>query len=391
MCYHARRSPHGARAAASAANTAVYRLFKPILFLLQAETAHRVVMRLLAWLGRLPGGLWWLKTLYSVDDPVLRLHAFGLELKNPLGLAAGLDKDAEAFEAFGALGFGLVEVGTLTGEPQLGNEKPRLFRLPRDRALINRMGFNNHGAADAAVRLNRRRRGSFRLGANIGRTKLVENERAIDDYVKSTRALGPYVDYLVINVSSPNTPGLRALQDKESLAPLLQRVRATLDAEVPARRIPLLVKVAPDLVDADIDAVAEVALELGLDGIIATNTTIARTGLVTPASAIEACGAGGLSGPPVAERALYVLRRLRAKVGSKVTLIASGGISDGDAAFERICAGASIVQIYTGLIYEGPALPQRIARQLARRLRQAGFSSVDAAIGVDVTAPRAST
>lgn len=368
----------------------MYRFFKPLLFLLGAETAHRVVMRSLSWLARLPGGLWWLRTLFSADDPILRLKALGLELKNPIGLAAGLDKDAEAFEAFAALGFGLVEVGTLTGEPQLGNERPRLFRLPRDRALINRMGFNNHGAAAAALRLQRRRGSEYSLGANIGRTKLVENERAIDDYVKSTRALAPHVDYLVINVSSPNTPGLRALQDKQSLAPLLHRVRATLDAEVPARHIPLLVKVAPDLVDADIDAVAEVALELGLDGIIATNTTIARTGLVTPASEVDACGAGGLSGPPVAERALYVLRRLRAKVGSRVTLIASGGISDGDAAFERICAGASIVQIYTALIYEGPALPRRIARGLAHRLRQAGFSSVDEAIGVDVTRSRVS-
>ena len=368
----------------------MYSLFKPILFLLKAETAHRVVMRALAWLARLPGGLWWLKTLFAVDDPLLRLEALGLELKNPIGLAAGLDKDAEAFEAFGALGFGLVEVGTLTGDAQPGNEKPRLFRLPRDRALINRMGFNNHGAAAAGRRLERRRQGVYRLGANIGRTKLVDNERAIDDYVKSTRALARHVDYLVINVSSPNTPGLRALQDKESLAPLLRRVRETLDAEVSLRRVPLLVKVAPDLVDADIDAVAEVALELGLDGIIATNTTIARSGLVTSTAEVEALGAGGLSGPPVAERALYVLRRLRAKVGSKVTLIASGGISDGDAAFERICAGASIVQVYTGLIYEGPALPGRIARGLAQRLRQAGFASVEAAIGVDVAPPRPS-
>jgi dihydroorotate dehydrogenase len=362
----------------------VYSLFKPILFLFQAETAHRLVLRLLACFGRLPGGLWWLKTLFAYDDPVLRLRALGLDLKNPIGLAAGLDKDAEAFDALGALGFGLVEVGTLTGEPQPGNDKPRLFRLPRDRALVNRMGFNNHGAALAASRVQGRRPGSFCLGANIGRTKLVDNERAIDDYVKSTQALGPHADYLVINVSSPNTPGLRALQDKESLAPLLRRVRATLDAEVPNRRVPLLVKVAPDLVDADIDAVAEVALELGLDGIIATNTTIARTGLVTPAAEVEACGAGGLSGPPVAERALYVLRRLRSKVGTQVTLIASGGISDGDTAFERICAGASIVQVYTALIYEGPALPARIAKGLARRLRQAGFSSVEAAVGVDV-------
>lgn len=361
----------------------MYSLFKPILFLMQAETAHRFVMRALTFLAHVPGGLWWLRTLFSYDDPVLRLRALGLDLKNPIGLAAGLDKDAEAFDALGALGFGLVEVGTLTGEPQPGNDKPRLFRLPRDRALVNRMGFNNHGAALAASRLQQRRPGEFRLGANIGRTKKVDNERAIDDYVKSTQALAPRADYLVINVSSPNTPGLRALQDKESLAPLLRRVRATLDAEVPTRHVPLLVKVAPDLVDADIDAVAEVALELGLDGIIATNTTIARTGLATSRAEVDACGAGGLSGPPVAERALYVLRRLRSKVGSQVTLIASGGISDGDTAFERICAGASIVQVYTALIYEGPALPRRIAKGLARRLRAAGFSSVEAAVGVD--------
>lgn len=375
MCYHApARNPP---------DDAVYSLIKPLLFLLQAETAHRLVMRCLAWLSRLPGGLRLLNACFGVSDPVLRTRALGLDFDNPVGLAAGLDKDAEAFESLGALGFGLVEVGTLTGEGQPGNDRPRLFRLPLDRALINRMGFNNHGAVEAARRLARRRRGTFLLGANIGRTKRVDNAAAIDDYEKSTRALARHVDYLVINVSSPNTPGLRALQDKESLLPLLRRVRQVLDEEVSTRHVPLLVKVAPDLVDEDIDSVADVALELGLDGIIATNTTIARTGLETPKASVEACGAGGLSGPPVADKARYVLRRLRARVGSDVTLIASGGISTGDEAFERICAGASLVQVYTGLIYEGPALPGRIAKQLAQRLRRAGFESVTQAVGVN--------
>lgn len=339
-------------------------------------------MRCLAWLGHLPGALGMLRALFATSDPVLRTRALGLEFDNPIGLAAGLDKDAEGFEALGALGFGFVEVGTLTGEGQPGNDRPRLFRLPRDRALINRMGFNNHGALEAARRLARPRRGTFRLGANIGRTKRVENSAAVDDYEKSTRALAPYADYLVINVSSPNTPGLRALQDRASLLPLLGRVRQVLDEVVPTRHVPLLVKVAPDLVDEDIDSVADVALELGIDGIIATNTTIARTGLSTPVALVDACGAGGLSGPPVAEKAIYVLKRLRARVGPAVTLIASGGIATGDDAFERICAGASLVQVYTGLIYEGPALPGRIARELARRLRAAGFESVSQAVGV---------
>lgn len=356
-------------------------LVRPFLFLLQAETAHRLVMAFLALLSRVPGGLWLLERMFAYRDPVLNVRAMGLGFDNPVGLAAGLDKNAEAFDAFGAIGFGLVEVGTLTGEAQPGNEKPRLFRLPRDHALINRMGFNNCGAERAAGHLERRRHGRMRLGANIGRTKRIGNEAALLDYAKSARALAPHVDYLVINVSSPNTPGLRALQEKASLAPLLIHVRNVLDEVVTDRHVPLLVKVAPDLEDAEIDAIAEVALELGLDGIIATNTTIARHGLRTPGAVVSACGSGGLSGPPVAERALYVLRRLRERVGTRITLIASGGIETGDDAFSRIAAGASLVQVYTALIYEGPGLVSKIAKQLARRLRDEGFASAGEAVG----------
>ena len=338
-------------------------------------------MALLVLWSRVPGGLWLLERVFAYRDPVLEVKAMGLDFDSPLGLAAGLDKNAEAFDAFGAMGFGLVEVGTLTGEAQPGNEKPRLFRLPADRALINRMGFNNCGAERAADRLKKRRQRRIRLGANIGRTKRIGNEVALFDYAKSARALAPYVDYLVINVSSPNTPGLRALQDKASLAPLLIQVRNVLDEVVTDRRVPLLVKVAPDLEDADIDAIADIALELGLDGIIATNTTIARDGLRTSPAAVTDCGPGGLSGPPVAERALYVLRRLRERVGNRIALIASGGIETGDDAFARITAGASLVQVYTALIYDGPGLVSNISRQLARRLRTAGYANVGEAVG----------
>lgn len=361
----------------------MYRFLKPLLFLLSAETAHRLVIATLAFLSRVKAVIWLLERCYSVTDPRLRVTCLGLSFDNPIGLAAGLDKDAEAFEAFGAMGFGLVEVGTLTGEAQAGNDRPRLFRLPADEALINRMGFNNSGAKKAATRIAQRRKGGVRLGANIGRTKRVSNEEATSDYIQSARALAPHIDYLVINVSSPNTPGLRALQDRSTLAPLLNQVRRTLDEVVPQRHIPLLVKVAPDLEDAEIDAIADVALELRLDGIIATNTTVGRQALVSPSALVSACGAGGLSGRPLAARALYVLKRLRRRVGSKVTLIASGGVQSGDDVFERILAGASLVQIYTALIYRGPNLPKQISKRLGERLSQAGYASVMDAIGAD--------
>ncbi len=361
----------------------LYRLvLRPLLYALPAETAHHLVMAGMRILSALPFGTRIVGLLLRWSDPVLAVEAFGRELSSPLGLAAGLDKDAQAFEAFGALGFGFVEVGTITAEPQPGNPRPRLFRLPKDRALVNRMGFNNRGARAAAERLSRAGSRRACLGINIGKTKLTPNELVIDDYAKSAELLAPYADYMVINVSSPNTPGLRDLQAVATLRPLLVRVRAVLDAARPADpRVPLLLKIAPDLADDDIDAIGDLALELSLDGLIATNTTIARTGLASDPREVEACGAGGLSGAPLKARSLAVLRRLRARVGTRVLLVAAGGIETGDDAWARICAGATLVQIYTSLIYGGPGLPSKIARELAMRARSEGFSRITEAIG----------
>jgi dihydroorotate dehydrogenase len=358
-------------------------LYWLVLQRLPAEATHRVSFAVLRALVALPGIGWLMRRALAPRAPELRVHAFGRELPGPLGLAAGFDKDAKGVRALLALGFGFVEIGTVTAEAQPGNPKPRMFRLPRDRALINRMGFNNDGAAAAAQRLAHRDAGT--VGVNIGKTKRVAEADAVADFTDSARRLAPLADYLVVNVSSPNTPGLRDLQAVDKLRPLLAAVRAACDQASAMRRVPLLVKIAPDLADADIDAVADLALELGLDGIIATNTTIARTGLVTDADAVTALGAGGLSGAPVKARALEVLRRLRARVGARVTLVAVGGIETADDAWQRIRAGASLVQAYTGFIYGGPAWPRRLQRGLAAKVRDAGLRSIEQAIGADAT------
>jgi dihydroorotate dehydrogenase len=361
-------------------------VFKHLLVRVPAETAHHGAFALIRLVERVPALRAQLERLLVPKDPVLRTHALGLDLPGPLGLAAGFDKDALAPDALAALGFGFVEIGTVTARPQPGNPKPRLFRLPADRALINRMGFNNHGSTAAAVRL-KERSGSAVVGANIGKSKVVNPADAIEDYVASAARLGPVADYLVVNVSSPNTPGLRDLQAVSSLRPLLGAVRRTLDASHPAgRRVPLLVKIAPDLSNEDVDAVADLAVELGLDGIIATNTTITRSGLATPASDVEALGAGGLSGPPVAARALEVLQRLRGRVGSEMVLVAAGGIMTGDEAYERIRAGATLVQGYTGFIYGGLFWARQVQRRIAERLKADGFATVNEAVGADLKA-----
>jgi len=310
--------------------------------------------------------------------PGTPVQALGLTFPNALGLAAGFDKNAVGIDALGGLGFGHVEIGTVTGEAQPGNPQPRLFRLVNDRAVVNRMGFNNDGAevvarrlADRVARREGRSTGVSRsgpvLGVNIGKTKVVpeDDQGAVEaDYGKSTRLLAPYADYLVVNVSSPNTPGLRSLQAVERLRPLLEHVRRTAD-EVTTARVPLLVKIAPDLADEDVLAVADMAMEIGLDGIIATNTTISRAGLRAHPDELEEIGAGGISGAPVKTRALEVLRMLRARVGDRMTLIGVGGISTAEDALERLEAGADLLQGYTAFIYEGPLWPTRINTAVA--------------------------
>ena len=355
-------------------------LFWLVLKRLPAERAHHVGFALLRAMMFFPCAKAIARWLCAARDPALRMTVFGREVPSPLGLAAGFDKDGKGPAALAALGFGAVEVGTITAQAQPGNPKPRMFRLTADRALINRLGFNNLGA-DVAARQLARRPAVPLLGINIGKTKIVPEEGALADYAASAERLAPLADYLVVNVSSPNTPGLRDLQAVDKLRPLLAHVRATLDRASPSRRVPLLVKIAPDLADDDIDAVADLALELGLDGIIATNTTIARTGLSTPAAAVTVLGAGGLSGAPLRDRSLAVLRRLHARTAGKMLLISAGGISTADDAFARIRAGATLVQGYTGFIYGGPLWPRRIHRGLSRKLKEAGFTSLASAVG----------
>lgn len=339
---------------------------------LPAEATHHVSFAMLRLLCRVPGVRAVLARWLAPRDPRLAVRALGLTFAGPLGLAAGFDKDAKGVEALLALGFGSVEVGTVTAQAQPGNPKPRLFRLVRDRALLNRMGFNNGGADAAARRLRGPRHGV--VGVNIGKTKIVDEEAAASDYAASARALAPVADYLVVNVSSPNTPGLRSLQSVDKLRPILQATRGACDEASPARRVPLVVKIAPDLADEDVDAVADLALELGLDGIIATNTTIRRDGLVTDPATVSALGAGGVSGRPVKARSLEVLRRLKARLSERpersVVLISAGGIESAEDVAARLAAGATLVQAYTGFIYGGPLWASRIHRQLLR-LRQA--------------------
>ena len=336
-------------------------LFDRVLVHVDAEKAHRAGFRAV-------------RAVRPVTSRIPRkrrpVHAMGLEFPGPLGLAAGFDKNAEGIDALAALGFSFVEVGTVTGEPQPGNDRPRLFRLPADRAIVNRMGFNNDGAEVVAERLAKRRLkhrdGDVIVGVNIGKTKVVPEHDAdavAADYEKSTRLLAPYADYLVVNVSSPNTPGLRDLQSVERLRPLLVAVRRQADA-VTTPHVPLLVKIAPDLSDDDVLAVADLALELGLDGIVATNTTISREGLRSGPEEIARVGAGGLSGRPLRERSLEVLELLRKRVGPDLTIVSVGGISDADDARVRLDAGATLLQAYTAFVYEGAGWPARVQGEL---------------------------
>lgn len=356
----------------------MYALLLRLMFLLPPERAHHLAFAAMRLAARFAPLRVLISRMAVVDDEILHNTVFGVRFRAPLGLAAGFDKNAEGVDVWGPFGWGFAEIGTVTAQAQPGNPAPRLFRLPADRALINRMGFNNHGAAAAARQL-RARVATVPLGANIGKTKIVDAADAPADYATSAALLGPLADFVVVNVSSPNTPGLRDLQAVESLRPLLRTVLDTVAES--GRPVPVLVKIAPDLSDEDIDAVADLAVELELAGIVATNTTIGRTGLRTDAATVAEIGVGGLSGAPVAARSLEVLRRLHRRVGDRLALVSVGGIETPDQAYERILAGASLLQGYTGFIYGGPFWTRRIHRGIAERLRRDGYTSIAEAVG----------
>ena len=332
-------------------------IIKPLFFLLPAERAHYAAMGLLQFTCKLPGGKLVLRKMFAPTDARLERTVLGITFENPVGLAAGFDKDARWVDELSVLGFGFIEIGTLTPKAQPGNEQPRLFRLPKDEALINRMGFNNGGAAAAAERLSKR---SSRVivGGNIGKNKTTPNEQAANDYLSSFETLFEYVDYFAVNVSSPNTPGLRALQEKEPLLHLLNSLQQANNRK--AQRKPILLKIAPDLSHEQLDDIIDIIKQSKIDGVIATNTTVAREPLSTSKVAVDAIGAGGLSGKPLARRSTEVIRYLKQRSGSAFPIIGVGGIHTAEDAREKLQAGADLVQVYTGFIYEGPGIVKAI-------------------------------
>lgn len=343
----------------------MYTIIRNILFFFDAEKVHYFAMNSLRSICKL-GGRGLIRSSFSPGP--LPVTVFGLPFPNPVGLGAGFDKNALYLNELADLGFGCVEIGTVTPLPQDGNEKPRLFRLPADKALINRMGFNNDGAAAIVERLKAwragKKSGTLIIGGNIGKNKVTPNEEAWTDYEKCFRALHPYVDYFVVNVSSPNTPGLRELQEKDALKKILTNLQSVNQA-LPAPR-PLLLKIAPDLTLTQVDDVVSLALEIQLDGLVVSNTTLDRSGLSAPSQQeAEKIGAGGLSGLPVKTKATELLRYINQQTGGKIPLVASGGIFTGADAKEKLDAGASLVQVWTGFIYEGPGIVKKICKYLA--------------------------
>jgi dihydroorotate dehydrogenase len=353
----------------------MYRALRRALFLVAPERIHTWVFALLRTITYLSWPRHVLTRWLAPRDPVLASTVFGVRFPGPLGLAAGFDKNGSGLHTWGALGFGHAEVGTVTAQAQPGNPHPRMFRLPEDRALLNRMGFNNHGAGELAMKL-KGHTPDVPIGANIGKTKSTPPEDAVHDYAASARLLAPLASFLVVNVSSPNTPGLRDLQAVQLLRPILAAVKAETST-------PVLVKIAPDLSDQDVDEIADLAVDLGLAGIVATNTTVSRDGLATPG--VDELGPGGISGPPLGRRSLEVLRRLYRRVGGRLVLISVGGIETADDAWERITSGATLLQGYTGFVYGGGLWAKHIHNGIARRLHEGGFTSLSEAVGSAVT------
>jgi dihydroorotate dehydrogenase len=326
------------------------------------EKSHHLVMGVLKFAGKIPGKLWALHLFFGVRSRDLEVEVAGIRFPNRVGLAAGFDKDAIAFRELSALGFGFIEVGTVTPEPQTGNPQPRLFRLPADQALINRMGFNNSGVRAMAQRLAHNK-GRVIIGGNIGKNKLTPNDAAVDDYLNCFRELRDLVDYFVVNISSPNTPGLRELQDKE---PLIHLLNAIMEENRKAKQKPVFLKIAPDLTNEQVDDIVQIVRETQLAGVVVSNTTLSREGLRTPLRDVESIGAGGLSGKPLLNRSTELVRYIKSKSEGRFAIIASGGIFSSDDAIAKLMAGADLVQLYTGFIYEGPGLVKRILKALLR-------------------------
>jgi dihydroorotate dehydrogenase len=355
-------------------------LLRPLLFRLPPETAHELALHSLSLAPRLTKHL--LGERYT-SSPFGKLRRFGLTFSNPVGLAAGFDKDGIALQSLGALGFGFIEAGTVTYHAQPGNERPRLFRLPLDKALINRAGFNNQGAAAFAERMADNKPDCV-LGVSIGKSKIVSLAEAIDDYLKSFEIVSPVADYVAVNVSSPNTPGLRELQKADQLEELLRALQAR-NKELAERQdrgvLPILVKLSPDLNREELEKLVDVVQRNNVAGLIATNTTTGRNGLQTQADRVQALGDGGLSGAPLKRRAMEVIAMLHKLTGGALPLIGVGGIFTAQDAWEMISAGASLVQIYTGFIYEGPSIAKKINEGLRRIISNEGFVSLDEAVG----------
>ncbi len=344
------------------------KILKPLFFLLSPESAHGFVFNLLRFFFKIPFVFDFVKSFYTIRDERLKRTLFGLTFNNPVGLAAGFDKDAKLFDELSAFGFGFIEIGTVTPKPQDGNPKPRMFRLIQDEALINRMGFNHEGVLASAVRLKKRKT-KIIIGGNIGKNATTTNENAIIDYEYCFEKLFDVVDYFVVNVSSPNTVNLRELQEKEPLKKILSRlkelnVNLANDKQHSSGVKPILLKIAPDLSNEQLDDIIEIVQETKIDGVVATNTTISREGLRTTEAEIQAIGKGGLSGKPLKKRSTEVIKYIFKKSGGRIPIIASGGIHTAEDAIEKIKAGACLVQIYTGFIYEGPVIVKKICKGL---------------------------
>jgi dihydroorotate dehydrogenase len=365
------------------------RAIRPVLFRLDAGWTHSFTNRSFSLLMKVPGCKRLTAAFFSVEDPRLRVCRFGLVFSNPVGLAAGLDKNAEWFSSLQALGFGFIEVGTLTAQAQPGKPKPNVFRLPADQALLNRMGSPNDGAAAVAARLARQPIRQI-LGVNIGKSASVPNESAPLDYLTSFEHLYPFASYFVLNISSPNTPGLRNLQARDALATLLHALmerNSTLAHLRKERPKPLLVKIAPDLDERQLDDLVDLCVELRLDGIIVANTTTSREGLLTPDRHVRSLGEGGLSGAPLTQRTRALVAAVYRKTRGGVPIIGVGGVMTEEDAWQMIRAGASLVQVHTGLIYSGPGFVASINRHLIQRLSESGKASIEEVIGETIRTP----